>query len=132
MSESETHHQLVRKIIDYVEKIVGDNLKCFIQADNYTGYMTPPKMDNGFRPDVYFEYNDNLIIGEAKTTNDVVREHSLNQYRSYLVTCNNYHGEALFILAVPLLDYAEANNIINKITKEVPGNYTTEIIGKIL
>lgn len=128
MSESRTHQLLVSKLVEHIKQIVGESLDCFIQADNCEGYSISPILEDGFRPDIYYEYNNNLIIGEAKTSNDISREHSINQYRSYLKTCQHYHGKAKFIIAVPYLDYAEANNIVKKIKKSFPGNYKVEII----
>ncbi len=132
MSESVIHHKLVLRLIGYIQNTVGSDLKCFIQADNCRGFVLSPQMDDGFRPDVYFEYGDVLIIGEAKTNLDVSRQHSINQYRSYLKTCQNYHGKALFIMTVPYLSYAETNNIIKKIKKEFPGNYQVKIHGEFI
>ena len=109
MSESDTHQKLVLRLIKYVSEIVGLEFKCFIQADICTGFELPSQMDEGFRPDVYFEHNNVLIIGEAKTDDDVSRQHSVEQYRSYLRTCQQYHGRAIYVMTVPYISYAEAS-----------------------
>ena len=86
----------------------------------------------GYRPDVFFEYNGVMFIGEAKTSDDILREHSINQYYSYLKKCSLNQGHATFVLAVPLEDRARANNILVKIKKEIPGDYEVKAIGMIV
>ena len=86
----------------------------------------------GYRPDVFFEYNGVMFIGEAKTSDDILREHSINQYYSYLKKCSLNQGHATFVLAVPLEDRARANNILGKIKKEIPGDYEVKAIGMIV
>ena len=39
-------------------------------------------MQEGYVPDLYYKYNDLIIIGEAKTENDLERVHSINQFES--------------------------------------------------
>ena len=76
--------------------------------------------------------NGVMFIGEAKTSDDILREHSINQYYSYLKKCSLNQGHATFVLAVPLEDRARANNILGKIKKEIPGDYEVKAIGMIV
>lgn len=69
-----------------------------------------------------------LIIGEAKTSNDIERLHSRLQYESYIQKCSTFPGQAMFIIAVPWMDRAAAHNIIRKICKKYPGRYTVRIL----
>ena len=75
-----------------------------------------------------YEYNGLMIIGEAKTSNDVLREHSLAQYSYYLKKCSLYYGKAEYVMAVPWMEKAAANNAIKKIKKDYPGEYEIKII----
>lgn len=128
MSESKTHQRLVKILIEYVKKVVGPDMSCFIQSDIGDEYQLCPQTEEGFRPDVFYEYNGRLILGEAKTSDDVSRKHSLEQYYSYLKKCSLYNGKAEYVMAVPWREYAEANNIIKKIQKDLPGEYEIKIL----
>lgn len=131
MSESAQHQQLVRIIIDDIIKEVGLENTALIATDAVDGFALPPLTSEGFRPDVYYLLNDRLIIGEAKTSDDIDRLHSKGQYESYIKKCSLFQGDATFILAVPWMDHATANNIVRKISKQYPGNYTFKILDGI-
>ena len=71
MSESAQHLQLINLIIDEVVDMVGEANRCFIMSDAADGYALSPLTEEGYRPDVYYQYQNHLIIGEAKTSDDV-------------------------------------------------------------
>lgn len=131
MSESAQHQQLVRTVIDDIIKEVGSENTALIATDAVDGFALPPLTSEGFRPDVYYLLNNRLIIGEAKTSDDIDRLHSRSQYESYIKKCSLFQGDATFILAVPWMDHATANNIVRKISKQYPGNYTFKILDGI-
>lgn len=128
MSESRQHKKLVELIIEYVEDRVGQDNVCFIESDIPDDRPLPSMTEEGVRPDVTYEYNGLMIIGEAKTKDDVLRPHSLEQYTSYLKKCSRFHGKAEYVMAVPWMEYASANNIIKKIKKDYSGDYKIKII----
>ena len=128
MSESAQHQKLVNTIIEHVESIVGQDKKCFISSDEADGMSLPPLTAEGFRPDVYYQYGNTLIIGEAKTSNDVDRIHSKQQYDSYIKKCALFEGNAYFIAAVYWADKAQMHNILRKIRIKYPGEYTISIL----
>ncbi len=132
MSESGQHKKLVEIIAEYVEGRVGRDYICFIETDLYDNRPLPQLTEEGFRPDLFFEYNGLMIIGEAKTSNDVSRAHSLAQYASYLKKCSLYTGKAEFIMAVPWMEQARANNIVKEIRKKYPGDYVVKIMKGIV
>lgn len=132
MSESDQHKKLVELIIEYIEVRVGMENSCFIESDISDDRPLLLLTEEGFRPDVAYEYNRLLIIGEAKTSDDVLREHSLLQYASYLKKCSLYQGKAEYVMAVPWLVQAPANNVVKAIKKEFPGEYEIKIIGGIV
>lgn len=128
MSESAQHQKLVNMIIEHVETIVGQDKKCFISSDEADGMSLSPLTAEGFRPDVFYQYGDTLIIGEAKTSDDVGRLHSREQYDSYLKKCALFDGKAYFIAAAYWGDKAQLHNILRKIKTKHPGDYTITIL----
>lgn len=128
MSESLQHRKLVKIIIEEVEKMVSMDQRCFIETDMDDSRPLPQLTVEGFRPDVAFQYDDMLIIGEAKTSDDVDRLHSLMQYESYIKKCSLFHGKASFIIAVPWMEYAVVYNITRRIQKKYPGTYSIKIL----
>lgn len=131
MSESLQHLQLVKLILDTTVSVVGKDKTALIATDAVDGYALPPLTSEGFRPDVYYCYQDTLILGEAKTSLDIERMHSCAQYESYIKKCALFQGEAIFFVAVPWTDHATANNIVRKIAKRYPGNYKIIILDGI-
>lgn len=128
MSESAQHQKLVNLIIEYVESIVGQDKKSFIFSDVANGMCLSPLTTEGYRPDVYYQYGDMLIIGEAKTSDDVGRLHSKQQYDSYLKKCALFDGKAYFVAAVYWTDKAQIHNILYRIKQKHPGDYTITIL----
>lgn len=128
MSESAQHLQLVNQVINEVISIVGACNKCFIMSDVADGYGLPHLTEEGFRPDVFYQYGDQLIIGEAKTSNDVAKIHSKLQYESYIKKCAIFPGNALFIVAVPWTEHAVIHNILRKLQIKYPGHYIVRIL----
>lgn len=131
MSESLQHRQLVKLILKETLSIVGQDNKALIASDAFDELALPPLTSEGFRPDVYYCFNDILIIGEAKTSDDVERLHSRAQYESYINKCSLFQGKATFIIAVPWMEHATINNIVKKIAKQYPGTYTIKILDGI-
>ena len=128
MSESAQHQKLVMEIIEYVEALVGQDKKCFISSDVADGMSISPLTAEGFRPDVYYQYDDVLIIGEGKTSADVGRLHSQQQYDSYIRKCSLFEGKAYFIAAVYWADKAQLHNILRRIRRKYPGDYNITIL----
>ena len=131
MSESAQHLQLVKLIIDEVAGMVGETNRCFIMSDAADGYALPHLMEEGYRPDVYYQYQNYLVIGEAKTSDDVSRIHSKMQYESYLKKCSLFNGKAVFLAAVPWTEHATIHNILRKLRQKYPGAYEVRIIDGI-
>lgn len=68
MSESNKHKHLVEYALGFIQGEVGENLSCFIETDVNDGRPLPQLTMEGFRPDVFFEYDEVMFIGEAKTS----------------------------------------------------------------
>ena len=82
MAESAEHMSYVRQIVCFAETIPN----CFvdlIEADlpQYNGRTT--KVCGGFYPDVYYRDNHLMVLGEAKTENDIINDIHFNDNHSY-------------------------------------------------
>ena len=131
MSESAQHQQLINQVINEVIGIVGSSNKCFIMSDAADGYSLPDLTEEGFRPDVFYQYADQMIIGEAKTSEDILRLHSRLQYESYIKKCSVFRGKAMFIIAIPWTEHAAIHNILRKLKSKYPGDYLIRILDGI-
>jgi len=129
MSESIQHLQLVNALkIEMVSYVPEDCWK-LIQIDSPGSVNPPPYTTDGYRPDAYYQFRDLLVIGEAKTANDVDTRHSRAQYESYLKECSRFQGHSRFIMIVPLLSQASAHNILRNMRRVTPGDYAIVVKG---
>ena len=115
--ESLKHIELVRQLIKYAMNIEGIE-RAFLQYDLSESSARPKKMLEGFIPDVYYDHNNNLVIGEAKTSSDYNRPHSIMQYESYMKQCSFYVGKAILILIVPWAEAISTKLLIKRIRDE--------------
>ena len=100
MSESSTHKNLVEVIYEYVKENVNPNEQCLICAD-MAETVRPSKVIGNYIPDVLFWHDDILVIGEAKTRNDILRPHSQAQYKAYFDEFKGFYGKSCFVIGVP-------------------------------
>jgi hypothetical protein len=132
MSESVLHQQLVKLLKKEVMSIVPSDCWNLIQEDTPESRNRPPIIVEKHRPDIFYNWGSLLVIGEAKTGNDVSKKRSRSQYDSYLRMCSNFSGNAYLILSVPWLEEAEANNILRLNKKKYSGDYTTKVCAWIV
>ena len=103
MPESRAHINLVRQLLDYVVqmKMDGDRGLAFVDSPDSPRQMRPPLI-NGFTPDLYARHPRTgvMLIGEAKTANDLGSPHTERQIKGFLAKCAG-ETSSLFILAVP-------------------------------
>lgn len=122
MAESTQHIILVQKMYEWVcNNILNCDSGCvLVDLPEVCRDAKPPKVVNEFKPDLYAHEigRDILIIGEAKTYDDLETRHSLFQYESYVMTCKLHSGKAYIIMAVPWQLEARAKNIIRRIIKK--------------
>ena len=107
--ESQAHIDLVKRTYAYIEKLVPEDKKCLIQTDS-DGDNSSIRVIGGYIPDVYYNFNGKLFIGEAKTMNDFEREHSKKQFKAYIDECKSFEGEAQIVVSVPWQLVATAKN----------------------
>ena len=115
--ESKAHHTLVKYIYRFVSSM-NEIEKSLIESDIFEINGNVTRMNEGFVPDLYYNYNNYCIIGEAKTEGDLDREHSINQYKSYIShlekKCSN-GCKCLIVIAVPWSASITAYKIIKRI-----------------
>lgn len=115
--ESSIHNNLVKKIYNYVSSYPNIEKK-LIESDIFEVKGNITRMLEGYIPDVYYNYNNITIIGEAKTEKDLETVHSINQYKSYIrhlkIHADN-GNECIFIIAIPWQASVSAYKIIKKL-----------------
>ena len=129
MAEKKEHADL-RKII---KKWITSNLAsyCLTIVDddprNPLGSSVPEI--RGSIPDLYGHsyINGIQVIGEAKTSNDIINNHTEKQLRAYLKHLNVYNNKGYLIIAVALRDRDEMTNLVRKIVREVNENILVNI-----
>lgn len=109
MSESKEHNTYIENIINYFYTIVPHEYHGLIMADTFE-CEKPMLTYCNYVPDVFYSYNELMIIGEAKTLNDFNTRHSYMQYESYLKECLNYPFKSMIVLCVPWELFITAKN----------------------
>ena len=100
MSESNIHRELVEVVYQYIKNNTHPNYQCLICVD-MPEMTRPSSVIGNYIPDVLFWHDDMLIIGEAKTKNDILRTHSQDQYKAYFDECRKFYGKSCFVIGVP-------------------------------
>lgn len=118
MAESLMHIELVSRLKKYVSNMIEEQYQSFIFTDISVDGENPPILITGNRPDLYYENNNKLVIGEAKTQKDISSKHSKEQYISYIKYCCAYRGDAILIIAVPWTEIAAIKSLLFKIMRE--------------
>lgn len=123
MGESRKHIDLVKTTYEYIKTIVPYDSIPFIEMDS-SETSKPSRVIGNFIPDVYYCYQNILVIGEAKTIGDFDRRHSIEQYSSYLQECERFPGKSVLVLGVPWQIMITAKNYFkrwkrNKETKTI-------------
>ena len=127
MSESPQHLKLVRIIRDAIRSR-NDIVPSLVEAEDHEGGTTTISMPEGYRPDVYYNDGVNIILGEAKISDDLSNMHSEAQFKSYFKYLNSMSSnsvKATLYVGIPWADFAWANNYFRKIK---PKNVSVIII----
>jgi len=103
MSESSVHIQLVEKLAQWiaVNILSGDGGSIFIDHPESKPSNKPPTI-NGYIPDVFVSNvpKVGLVIGEAKTSQDLERQHTEEQITAFFEYCTHFE-RATFVFATP-------------------------------
>ena len=113
--ESQAHKEYVQNAIDYIKREFGVS-DSQIAADLGDASTLPPKSIDGFRADIYVNTPSLIIIGEAKTDNDINNNHTLAQFASY-------DKKRHIVMSGSMAAYPSIRNFIRRFRKrnDVPG-----------
>lgn len=117
MGESKKHVDLVKRIRNIVQSR-KDVVPSLVITDNHETTSTVPLTPEGFRPDVYYNDYKLIILGEAKTSNDLSNPHSDAQFASYLKYLNSMSkvaSKVALYVGVPWENYPQAKNHLKRI-----------------
>lgn len=117
MGESKKHVDLVKRIQNVVQNR-KDVVPSLVITDNHETISTVPLMPEGFRPDVYYDDCNLIIIGEAKTSNDLFNPHSNAQFESYLKYLDSMSkatSKVALYVGVPWKNYVQVKNHFKKL-----------------
>ena len=118
MSQSEQHKKLVELTADKLKNRYSE-IVIVVDLQSVPGDEVPPLIE-GFRPDIYAHNKQSklVVIGEAKTDNDIDTKHTYVQVRSFLnhLECR-LNGN--FVLAVTGIGSDRAKTFLRFIHKEL-------------
>lgn len=112
--ESQDHIDLVNIALQYVKTIIPAENYELIQTDS-GGKNSAIKVIGNYVPDIYYNFDGLLIIGEAKTINDFERVHSQEQFAAYINECEMFSGETMIVVSVPWQLVSTAKNYFRRI-----------------
>jgi hypothetical protein len=120
VAESLQHVRLVERAIVYIKRVYGPLYALVVMHDlpGQLGGDHPPRI-GGYVPDIYAldAPPSIIIIGEAKTHEDLDTEHSRRQFFAFLKYANQ-QSSGVFILAVPWQVAATARNLLQRLTRQ--------------
>jgi hypothetical protein len=115
VAESRSHIILVNCLVDWIADALleGERGHIFVDNPDNLKQMKPPRIGN-FIPDVFVSTTKRYtcIIGEAKTSDDIDNQHTIQQIDTFLVKCGE-SGNSLFVFAVPWYRVALAASLLD-------------------
>ncbi len=106
------HMEYVERMVKYAETIPLHYSSSMMNADLASYGQRTPKVINGFYPDLYYYDLRCVIIGEAKTTDDIDNEHTMEQLDSYIKEISTYSCEKHIIVCSSIIAFAQINNLV--------------------
>lgn len=111
--ESQVHIDLVNKIYEYACEYIAEDNRCLIETDS-SGNNSTIHVINNYVPDLFYSFENTLIIGEAKTELDFERKHSKEQFDAYIKECNLFGGNAMLVIGIPWQLCSTAKNYFRR------------------
>ncbi|HQO09071.1 MAG TPA: hypothetical protein PLK90_02920 [Clostridiales bacterium] len=131
MAESIEHINYVRQIANYVFLLLPFDARALVLVDLPDSNRRPERTIGNFIPDLYYKDTRRLIIGEAKTENDIDRKHSIEQYRSYIREASLFDEESHIIICTSIYSYARIKNMAKRIKAEQNSSVKLHILNDI-
>ena len=110
--ESLTHMAFVKKIADYVSTIPEDFTRNLLCVELPGEYDRCPQIIGGSIPDVFYNDSNYIILGEAKTDNDIDQEHTQRQLNDYVNEARTYDADRNIVLCTSIMGFSRMKNII--------------------
>lgn len=110
--ESLTHMAFVKKIADYVSTIPEDFTRNLLCVELPGDYNRCPQIIGRSIPDVFYNDSDYIILGEAKTDNDIDQEHTQRQLNDYINEARTYDADRNIVLCTSIMGFSRMKNII--------------------
>ena len=73
---------------------------------------------NGYYPDVRYRDKNLIVIGEAKTENDILNEHTEGQLEAYIAEVQTYSLQRHIIYSVPFVSFIMVKNLLKRLKRE--------------
>lgn len=119
MAESLNHMEYIRRIVGYVPTIAKHYVPALLSSDLPEAQTHPIPMSEGYRPDVFYQDSDIVVIGEAKTIKDIENEHTFSQLSSYINEARNFQKQRHIVFCSSVTSFALLkNHLIRKKNKE--------------
>ena len=110
--ESLTHLAFVKKIADYVSTIPEDFTRNLLCVELPGDYNRCPQIIGRSIPDVFYNDSNYIILGEAKTDNDIDQEHTQRQLNDYINEARTYAADRNIVLCTSIMGFSRMKNII--------------------
>lgn len=131
MSESTIHMHYVDQLLLFAKTIIPSNYHSLIYVDKPDSAQKPPRTAQNFIPDLYYKYQEHLIIGEAKTFSDVDSRHSKMQYEDYINEAFHFQGKAIILFSIPLAAKGTIKNIVRRLVENYSGRIVVYFISDL-
>ena len=102
----------VKKIADYVSTIPEDFTRNLLCVELPGEYDRCPQIIGGSIPDVFYNDSNYIILGEAKTDNDIDQEHTQRQLNDYINEARTYDADRNIVLCTSIMGFSRMKNII--------------------
>lgn len=128
--ESYVHIELVSIAAEYIKSIIPEEYHVFLCVDT-AGNNDGIKVIGNYIPDVYYCYNNQLIIGEAKTLGDFDRLHSKEQFIAYMNEILVFQGKTMLVVSVPWQLVFTAKNYFIRLRREMQVDTKVVILNEL-
>lgn len=118
MAESLLHMELVRRIASYIETLSPSFASSLLDADLPEYGQRTPRVINGYYPDVRYRDKNLIVIGEAKTENDILNEHTEGQLEAYIAEVQTYPLQRHIIYCVPFVSFIMVKNLLKRLKRD--------------
>ena len=117
MAESKIHMDYVKRIVQYITEHVSLSNNDYIGIDLPESPLKPIQIIVDVRPDVYYKNKSIIIIGEAKTENDINNRHTEKQINLYFDELSLAKGERHLIFCTSFYSYSSLKNMILRLKR---------------